>query len=160
MKRIFVCLAALFAFAASAHAAGIVVPAEERHSPYTGVLPACDDPGVLSTISDRFAQKEGEYWNSSIRLAGFDRVREIGYRANGLAYIPRRYCVARSVDGDGKFRPVIYNIGEDLGMIGWGYGVEWCVVGLDRNHAYEPACSVLRPFAARYLGEAAIRARY
>ena len=160
MKRIFVCLAALFAFAASAHAGGIVVPAEQRYSPYTGVLPACDDPSVLSTISDRFAQKESEYWNSSIRLAGFDRIREIGFRANGLGYIPRRYCVARSVDADGKFRPVIFDIGEDLGMIGWGWGVEWCVVGLDRNLAYAPSCSVLRPFAARYLGAAAIRALY
>ena len=102
MKRIFVCLTALFVFAAAAQAAGIIVPAEERYSPYTGVLPPCDDPGVLSRISDRFAQKEGEYWNSSIRLAGFDRIREIGYRANGVAYIPRRYCVARSVDGDGS----------------------------------------------------------
>ncbi len=160
MKRIFVCLAALFVFAASAHAAGIIVPAEERYSPYSGVLPACDDPGVLSTISDRFAQKEGEFWNSSIRLASFDRIHEIGYRANGVSYIPRRYCIARSVDADGKFRPVIFDIGEDLGMIGWGWGVEWCVVGLDRNLAYAPGCSVLRPFAARYLGQAAIRARY
>ena len=55
---------------------------------------------------------------------------------------------------------MIYDIGEDLGMIGWGYGVEWCVVGLDRNHAYEPACGALRPFAERYVGAAAIRARY
>jgi len=160
MKRIFLCMAALFVFAASAHAAGIIVPAEERYHPWTGDLPGCDDAGVLSRISDRFAQKEGEFWNSSIRLASFDRIREIGYRANGVAYIPRRYCVARSVDADGKFRPVIYNIGEDLGVIGWGYGVEWCVVGLDRNHAYEPACSVLRPFVARYAGSATIRARY
>jgi len=45
-------------------------------------------------------------------------------------------------------------------MIGWGWGVEWCVVGLDRNLAYAPSCSVLRPFATRYLGEAAIRALY
>jgi hypothetical protein len=160
MKRIFVCLAALFVFAACAHAAGIIVPAEERYHPWTGVLPACDDAGVVSRISDRFAQRETEFWNSPIRLAGFDRVREIGYRANGVAYIPRRYCIARSVDGDGKFRPVIYNVGEDLGVIGWGYGVEWCVIGLDRNHAYEPACRVLKPFVTRYLGQAAIRARY
>jgi hypothetical protein len=159
MKRIFLCLAALFVFAATAQAVGIIVPAEERYHPWTGVLPGCDDSGVLSTISDRFAQKEGEYWNSTIRLAGFDRIREIGYRANGVAYIPRRYCVARTVDGDGKFRPVIYDIGEDLGMIGWGYGVEWCVVGLDRNHAYEPSCSVLKPFVTRFAGPT-IRARY
>lgn len=159
MKRNFLCLAALFVFAATAQAAGIIVPAEERYHPWTGVLPGCDDPGVLSTISDRFAQTEGEYWNSSIRLAGFDRIREIGYRSNGVAYIPRRYCVARSVDGDGRFRPVVYDIGEDLGIIGWGYGVEWCVVGLDRNHAYAPACSVLKPFVTRFAGPT-VRARY
>jgi hypothetical protein len=160
MKRIFICLAALFVFATTAQAAGIIVPAEERYHSWSGVLPACDDAGVLSRISDRFAQTESEFWNSSIRLAGFDRVREIGYRANGVAYIPRRYCIARSVDGDGKFRAVIYDIGEDLGIIGWGYGVEWCVVGLDREFAYAPACRVLRPFAERRLGAAVIRARY
>ena len=159
MKRIFVCLAALFVFAATAQAAGVIVPAEERNHPWTGVLPACDDPGVLSRISDRFAQAESEYWNSSVRLAGFDRIREIGYRANGVAFIPRRYCVARSVDADGRFRPVVFDIGEDLGIIGWGYGVEWCVVGLDREHAYAPACRVLKPFVARYVGQT-IRARY
>ena len=157
MKRILVCLAALFVFAAGAQAAGIVVPAEERYSPYAGVVPPCDDPGVLSTISDRFAQKETEFWNSSLRLASFDRIQEIGYRANGLSYIPRRYCIARSIDADGKRRPVLFEIGEDLGMIGWGWGVEWCVVGLDRNLAYAPGCQAVRPFIERDLGEKALR---
>ena len=55
---------------------------------------------------------------------------------------------------------MIYNIGEDLGIIGYGYGVEWCVVGLDREFAYAPSCRVLRPFAERRLGAAVIRARY
>jgi len=160
MKRILVCLAALFFFAATADAAGIIVPAEERYHPWSGALPACDDPGVLGLISDRFAQTESEYWNSSIRLVGYDRVSELGYRANGVAFIPRRYCIARSVDGDGKFRAVIYDIGEDLGIIGMGYGVEWCVVGLDREFAYAPACRVLRPFVERHYGQAVIRARY
>ena len=160
MKRILVCLTALFAFAAVANAAGIIVPAEERFLPYSGVVPACDDPGVLADISSRFAQKESEYWNSSLQIASYDRFREIGFRSNGLSYIPRRYCVARTFDGAGKARPVIYDIGEGLGLLGYGWGVEWCVVGLDRNHAYEPSCGALRPFAARYLGEAAIRERY
>ena len=30
-------------------------------------------------------------------------------------------------------------------MIGWGYGVEWCVHGLDRNHAFAPNCKMARP---------------
>jgi hypothetical protein len=160
MKRMLLALAALFAFAATAQAAGIIVPAEERYAPYTGIVPACDDAGVLGQISDRFGQKESEFWNSSLQIGGYDRVREIGFRANGLSYIPRRYCVARALDSNGKSRLVIYDIGEGLGMIGWGWGVEWCVVGLDRNHAYEPSCGALRPFAARYLGEAALRERY
>jgi len=30
-------------------------------------------------------------------------------------------------------------------MIGQTYGVEWCVVGLDRNWAYSPSCKMARP---------------
>lgn len=160
MKRILIGLAAFLVFGATAQAGGIVVPAEQRYSAYSGDLPSCDDPGVLSRISDRFAQKESGYWNSTLQVTGYDRIREIGFRANGLDYIPRRYCVARALVNDLRERTVIYDIQEGLGMIGWGYGVEWCVVGLDRNLAYAPACSALRPFVDRYLGEKALRARY
>ena len=160
MKRILVCLAALLAVGAGAHAGGIVVPAEQRYAAYSVDLPPCDDPGVLARISDRFAQKESGYWNSPLQIGGYDRIREIGFRSNGLGYIPRRYCVARVLGSDTKERTVIYDVEESLGMIGWGYGVEWCVVGLDRNLAYAPACGALRPFVERYLGEAALRARY
>ncbi|MGD1038144.1 MAG: hypothetical protein ABR878_13405 [Roseiarcus sp.] len=159
MKRIVVCLAALLALGAGAHAAGVIVPAEQRYSPYSADLPACDDPGVLARISDRFAQKESGYWNSPLQIGGYDRVREIGFRANGLGYIPRRFCLARALVNDSRQRTVVYDIEESLGMIGWGYGVEWCVVGLDRNLAYAPGCGVLRPFVDRYLGEKALRAR-
>ncbi len=160
MNRIIFCIAALVALCAAAQAQPIVVPAEQRYASYSGNLPPCDDPGVLSLISDRFRQKESEYWNSTLQIGTYDRVREIGFRANGLDYIPRRYCVARAFVNDTKRRLVIYQIGEDLGIIGFGYGVQWCVVGLDRNLAYAPACSALRPFAARFLGEKAIRALY
>jgi hypothetical protein len=30
-------------------------------------------------------------------------------------------------------------------MVGATWGVEWCVVGLDRNWAYNPACQMARP---------------
>ncbi len=160
MKRILVCLAALLAFSVGAHAGGIVVPAEQRYAAYSANLPACDDPGVLARISDRFAQKESEYWDSPLQIGGYDRIQEIGFRANGLGYIPRRYCVARALDSDSKERTVVYDIEESLGIIGWGYGVEWCVVGLDRNLAYAPACTALHPFIDSYLDEKALRARY
>ncbi len=41
---------------------------------------------------------------------------------------------------DGKTRQVHYSIIEDGGFAGYGQGVEWCVVGLDRDWAYNPRC--------------------
>ena len=46
---------------------------------------------------------------------------------------------------DGITRPVYYSIIEDGGLIGMTYGVEWCVVGLNRNWAYNPACKMAQP---------------
>ena len=34
---------------------------------------------------------------------------------------------------------------EQLGSTGFGQGVEWCVVGLDRNWAFNPACKAAKP---------------
>ncbi len=160
MNRLFIALLALFALAAPASAAGIIVPAEQRYHPFAGDLPACGDPAVLERISTRFEQKESEYWRSKLQIGGYDRIRQISLRGNGLAYIPRRYCTARVVMNDHRRRSVVYAIGEDLGIIGWGFGVEWCVVGLDRNLAYAPGCSAVRPFRARNLGVSALRERY
>jgi hypothetical protein len=61
------------------------VPAEARWSPFFANMPTCDDGGVLSTISGRFGQTQREFWNSQLAISGFDRVREIGFRSNGLA---------------------------------------------------------------------------
>jgi len=160
MKRIVLCFAALLALGAGARGGGVVVPAEQRYSPYSGDLPACDDPGVLAEIGGRLAPRGTEDWDLPSRIAGFDRVQEIGLRSNGLGYIPRRYCVARALDDDSQARAVVYQIQESLGPIGWGYGVEWCVVGLDRNLAYAPGCSVLRPFVENDRVQKALRARY
>ena len=122
-----------------------LTPAEQRYSRYSGALPACDDPTVLSRIQSRFSTRESGYWNSPLEIQGYDRVREIGWRSWGADHIPRRYCMARGYFNDMKLRQVSYWIGEDLGMIGWGYGVEWCVHGLDRNHAFAPDCKMARP---------------
>ena len=117
-----------------------LVPAEQRIRPFTADLPKCDDKDVLDRIADRFQQKESGYWHSALEITGFDRVRESGFRTNGLDYIPRRYCTARATLNDKKLHQVTYWIGERLGIIGYGYGVEWCVTTLDRNNAFAPAC--------------------
>jgi hypothetical protein len=123
-----------------------LVPAERRYSPYDGVLPACGDPAVFERIQGRFHDRETEFWNTGLEILGFDEVREIGYKTNGYDYIPRRYCIARAYLNDEKtFHQVFYSISEDLGIIGFGFGIEWCVYGLDRNDAYAPGCKMARP---------------
>ena len=47
--------------------------AENRVDPYDGQLPACGDPGVLGFIKDRFASREGGYWDSAAQDLRFHR---------------------------------------------------------------------------------------
>ena len=112
---------------------------------YDAVVPPCDYPGALAKIQSRFADKEGTYWNSSLALMEFDKVRQIAFRPWAEGTIPRRFCSARVLVSDGRWRPVYYSINEDGGMIGASWGVEWCVVGIDRNWAYNPLCKMARP---------------
>ena len=148
-------------------------PAEARWAIFSSDLPACDNPSVLSIITGRFSEAENTYWGGQSAIGAFDRVKEIGFRSNGLAYIPRRYCVARAMMDDPRAAPpierkpttVIYDVTADAGIIGFTWGVEWCVVGFDREHAYEPACDVLRPILERWIGQTkasgyGLKARY
>jgi hypothetical protein len=110
---------------------------------YDGVVPACET--ALDKIAWRFAQKEGRFWNSNLQILAFEEVREIAFRPWAEGTIPRRFCSAVAEVSDGHRHRVSYSIGEDTGMIGMTWGVEWCVVGLDRNWAYNPACKMARP---------------
>ncbi len=120
-------------------------PAEFRILPYSGFTPYCADPTILSEIVSGFTARETWYWNSPLAIVGFEGVGEAGVRNNGLSYIPRRYCRGQALFNDGVSREVVYNIGEGLGFIGAGPGVTWCVVGLDRNHAFSPNCRAAGP---------------
>ena len=110
---------------------------------YDGVLPPCE--AALGKITARFAEKESRFWNSDLQILDFERVREIAFRPWAAGTIPRRFCTAVALVSDGRKHVVNYWIGEDTGMIGMTWGVEWCVVGLDRNWAYNPRCKMARP---------------
>jgi hypothetical protein len=110
---------------------------------FEGVLPSCEV--ALDKIASRFAQKEGQFWNSDLRILDFERVREIAFHPWAAGTIPRRFCKAVALVSDGKKHAVNYWIGEDTGMIGAAWDVEWCVVGLDRNWAYNPRCKMTGP---------------
>ena len=132
----------IFAVAADARP---LTPAEHRYSSYSGAVPHCSDPAVLNRIMSRFAQRESTYWHTGREIVRFYRARQIGYRSNGRDLIPKRFCTIRARFNDGRKRRVSYNIGEDLGMAGFGWGVEWCVHGLDYNLGFAPNCSMARP---------------
>jgi hypothetical protein len=110
---------------------------------YSGQLPACEN--ALDAISAQFAYKESHYWNSDLQITGFERVREIAYHPWAQGTIPRRYCRAVALVSDGRRHSVNFWIGEDTGFAGAWAGVRWCVVGLDRNWAYNPACKMALP---------------
>jgi hypothetical protein len=112
---------------------------------YDAVVPLCGELGPLGKIQAHFAEKESQYWASDLKILGFENIREIAFRPWVEGIIPRRYCKATALVSDGIKRSVSYSIGEDTGWRGAGYGVEWCVVGLDRNWAYNPACRMARP---------------
>ncbi len=110
---------------------------------YSNQLPACE--AALGAISAQFAEKEGRFWNSSLQIVSFDRVRQVAYNAWAPGTIPRRYCRAVAEVSDGRKHRVNFWIGEDTSFLGFAPSVRWCVVGLDRNWAYSPACKMAQP---------------
>jgi hypothetical protein len=134
----------LFAFGPAAEAANPFEMNFWLSGPkYDGRVAPCE--AALPTITSQFQEKESTYWNSTLQITGYDRVHEIAFRPWQSDNIPRRYCSAIAMLTDGKPRPVYYSIIEDGGFAGFTNGVEFCVVGLDRNWAYNPACKAARP---------------
>jgi hypothetical protein len=110
---------------------------------YDGTDVPCE--AALDDVAARFAEKESTFWNSSLTITQFLNVHEIAYRPWQSDTIPRRYCTATAVISDGKPRIINFSIIEDGGLMSIGPGVEFCVVGLDRNWAYNPTCRMARP---------------
>ena len=110
---------------------------------YEGRVAPCET--ALSTISSQFQEKESTFWNSALTITGFGNIHEIAFRPWQSDNIPRRYCSGSVQTSDGVTRTVHYSIIEDGGFAGYGQGVEWCVAGLDRDWAYNPACKAALP---------------
>jgi hypothetical protein len=112
---------------------------------YSAKVPLCEEREPLNMIRRRFGTKEGKFWNSDLKIAGFERIEEVAWQPWAPGTIPRRFCRAVAVVTDGVRRPMYYSIIEDGGMIGVGIGVDFCVVGLDREWAYQPDCLRAKP---------------
>jgi hypothetical protein len=110
---------------------------------YEGRLKPCE--AALGTITYQFQEKERTYWNSALQIKAYGQIHETAYRPWQSDNIPRRYCSGDVMLSDGKLHTVHYSIIEDGGFAGYGQAVEWCVTGLDRNWAYNPACKAAGP---------------
>lgn len=144
LRSFWIAAAMGLAAAGSAQGAGWLEKSIYLSGPrYDGLLPPCE--AALGTIASEFAQKESRFWNSQLEILGFEGVRETAYSPWAAGTIPRRFCRAVALVSDQRKHAVYYWIGEDTGFVGVDWGVRWCVVGLDRNWAYNPACKMARP---------------
>jgi hypothetical protein len=121
------------------------IKAEHREYAYDAVLPECKDGAVTGLIAKRFAERETNFWASSLVVNEVSQIKQSGFRPNGFDLIPRRYCTASVRLSNHKKHRLDYIIVEDAGIIGLNYGVEWCISGLDRNYAYDGGCRAARP---------------
>jgi hypothetical protein len=110
---------------------------------YDGRVAVCEK--ALGTISSQFQEKESTFWNSPLTIVGYGNIHETAFRPWESDNIPRRYCSGSVRLSNGAFHAIHYSIIEDGGFAGYGQGVEWCVVGLDRNWAYNPGCKAAGP---------------
>jgi hypothetical protein len=121
------------------------VPVEQRIVPFYGNLPACADAGVLGALSERFASREAGYWNSPLTIVNIEYPRQTAFRTSGIDVVPRRHCTATVTTSDLRRRKVDYTLIDGDGFLGFGWGLEYCVGGLDRSYAYAPYCKMMRP---------------
>jgi hypothetical protein len=112
---------------------------------YDRVMPACESHAALDRIIANFRTKEFRFWNSDLRIVGIEEIRETTVLPWGAQAIPRRFCSGTALINDGQKHPIYYAIEEDTGMIGMDWGVNFCVAGLDRDWAYNPACRSAQP---------------
>jgi hypothetical protein len=112
---------------------------------YSRNIPACDYSPALDRIITNFHAKEARFWNSELRIVGIEDIRERAYLPWAAQSIPRRFCGGTALINDGQRHAIYYSIASGTGMIGMGWGVNFCVVGLDRNWAYNPDCRAAGP---------------
>lgn len=112
---------------------------------YNRDLPSCDFHAALDRIIGNFRTKEVRFWNSELQIVGFENIHEIDTMPWAAQSIPRRFCGGTALINNNTKHAIYYSIAEDTGMIGIDWGVNFCVVGVDRDWSYNPACRAAQP---------------
>jgi hypothetical protein len=112
---------------------------------YDRKIPACDYTAALDSIVSDFRTKEFRFWNSELRIVGIENIHESAVLPWAAQSIPRRFCSGTALINDGSRHLINYSIAEDTGLIGAGWGVNFCVAGLDRDSSFRPECRAAGP---------------
>ncbi len=119
------------------------IPSAHRSGPWLG--PACESPQVAGRIMAKFNQAEAKYWHTGVRLAHIAYPRETTTRQWDPPIIATRFCSATAYLSDGISHELVYWLRSEQGFAGVGWGVEFCLVGRDRDMSFAPHCRMLRP---------------
>ncbi|MFN3687184.1 hypothetical protein [Salinarimonas sp.] len=124
-------------------------PAEQRVIPYSGVIPTCDAPAVLAEINRAFDRRESRFWDSPLRIVGFEHPRLVAHRPWSRSFVPRNFCSATALVQEGphmRRHEVAYIVREETGyLFGSTWKVDWCVTGVERHLHAAPNCRMMRP---------------
>ncbi len=107
-------------------------------------LPQCSSDRVLQQIVSRFNRAENTQWYNGVHMGNIANTHERAYNIYPDSTIDRRYCRGSARMSNGKTRRVHFVIEQGMGLAGFGWGVEYCLKGSDRWHAYGGWCRVLR----------------
>ena len=104
-------------------------------------MPRCDDPSIYGQI---VADSRSRYWASSVTVVDID-ARKAPTRKYWPQDMPRRFCEGAIKTQSGAESPINYPVYFAIIGSSSGYDLAWCVVGLDRQWAYDPQCRLARP---------------
>lgn len=151
MLRILTGLVALALLAIPAQAADLDYGYSANHAgvPYGGPfhgLPVCDDAGVLTKVTNKFAYYDAHVIGSGLGIAALSDVRETRLKIYGPGLIPRRYCEATATLSNGRRSDVVYLIEANAGFASIIWNVQSCLPGYDPYHVYGAWCRSIRPY--------------
>ena len=127
-------------------AGGGYSPAIGYHQLHQGVLPTCDEPGVLARIAEKFAYQDAHITMTGLVIANIDGVSEQALRAGGPGLIDRRYCNGTAWLSNGQASEVVFLIeGPKVGFASIGWHVESCLPAFDPYRVHDARCRSIRP---------------
>jgi hypothetical protein len=106
---------------------------------------SCESGAVISFINAGFDRHISTLLADDIAIADIDGAQERrAEKRAGHVMIERHFCHANAQMTDGKTRDLYYLIEKDMGFVGIGDNIEFCVSGLDPYYVYGNHCRSLK----------------